>query len=26
VEQGVDYGTGFWAQQMNGFKRLFSKY
>jgi sterol desaturase/sphingolipid hydroxylase (fatty acid hydroxylase superfamily) len=26
VEQGVDYGRGFWAQQRNGIQRLLSKY
>jgi len=25
VEQGVDYGRGFWAQQINGIKRLVSR-
>lgn len=26
IEQGVDYGRGFWAQQRNGIQRLLSKY
>jgi sterol desaturase/sphingolipid hydroxylase (fatty acid hydroxylase superfamily) len=26
VEQGVDYGRGFWAQQRNGIRRLLSRY
>jgi sterol desaturase/sphingolipid hydroxylase (fatty acid hydroxylase superfamily) len=26
VEQGVDYGRGFWTQQINGIKRLVSRY
>jgi hypothetical protein len=25
VEQGVDYGRGFWAQQRLGFKRLLQR-
>jgi len=26
IEQGVDYGTGFWAQQRLGFKRLINRH